>query len=193
MRRLPAILMFAAALSFAPYARAQEKPEAGGPGMGWQVANFVILAGILGYMIAKNAGTFFAARTGQIQRSLAEAATAKKQGEERVAEMERRIAKLADEIERMRATMRAEIAAEGERIRLETERHIHRIQEQAEQDIESMMKTARRDLKMYSAELALKLAEEQLKARITGDVENSFVSSFIADLRAKSGAGNIYN
>lgn len=202
MRRLTTCLVFLMALGFAPYARAQEttRPpenartqERGEPGMGWQIANFAILAGFLAYLISKNAPKFFQARTGQIQRALAEAAKAKQEGEERVAEMERRIASLADEIERMRAAMRQEMAAEGERIRLETERHLRRIQEQAEQDIESMIKTARRELRMYSAALALRLAEEQLQGRITSDVENSLVTSFVADLRTKAGAGNVYN
>ena len=197
-----ASLVFATALAFAPYTRAQEttRPaqnarteERAEPAMGWQIANFAILAGFLGYVIAKNAPKFFQARSEQIQRALSEAAKAKEEAEQRVAEMERRIASLAAEIERMRAGMRQEMAAEGERIRLDTERHIHRIQQQAEQEIESMIKRARRELQMYSAELALRMAEEQLTSRITSDVENNLVNSFIADLRTKAGAGNIYN
>ena len=197
-----ALFVFAITLVFATYAGAQETtrpPEStrteehGEPALGWQIANFAILAGLLAYVIAKNAPPFFRARSADIQRALAEAAKAKKEAEERVAEMERRIAGLASEIERMRAGMRQEMAAEGERIRRETERHIHRIQQQAEQEIESIIKKARRELKMYSAELALRIAEEQLKGRITSDDENNLVSSFVADLRGRPGAGNIYN
>ena len=196
MRRFTASLLFAAALAFTPFVHAQENArteERGEPGIGWQIANFVILAGFLGYIISKNAPKFFQARTEQIQQALLEAAKAKREAEERVAEMERRIARLGGEIERMKTSMRQEMAAEGERIRVETERRMRRIQEQAEQEVESMIKRARRELKMYSAELALRMAEEQLKGRITSEVENSLVTSFIADLGTKAGGGNIYN
>jgi F-type H+-transporting ATPase subunit b len=192
MRRLIACLVFAAALALSQEAT-KGTPEAAEPGMGWQLANFAILAVFLGYMIAKNAPKFFQARSEQIERELAEAAKAKREGEERVAEMERRIARLADEIERMRTNMRTEIAAEGERIRTETERHIRRIRAQSEQEIENMIKSARRELQKYSAELALKMAGEQLQGRITRDVENNLVTSFINELRTKTGHGNVYN
>jgi F0F1-type ATP synthase membrane subunit b/b' len=101
--------------------------------------------------------------------------------------MERRIVGLGSEIERMRADMRREMAAEGERIRHETERHLRRIQQQAEQEIDMMGKAARRQLQVYAADLALKSAQEQLPGRVTKDVENRLVSSFIHDLT--DGAG----
>jgi len=148
----------------------------------WDVVNFVILVGILGYMIKKNGGPYLQTRSVEIQRGMVEAATAKRAADERVAGMERRIAKLGDDIGRMRAQIRQEMAVEGERIHMETEHHIRKINEQAEQEIESLTKTALRKLKMYSAELALKSAEEQLKSRIDRDVENKLVTSFIDDL-----------
>lgn len=194
------LLVLGLALAFAPCPRAQEppktqessQPEEKKPAIGWNIANFAILIGFIAYMVRKHGGDFFVKRTAQIQAALNEAAQAKQESEQRVAEMERRIAGLSAEIERMRAEVRSEMAAEGERIRLETERHIRRIEEEATQEIETMIKVARRELKMYSAELAIKLAEEQLAGRVTKDVENNLVSSFIADLRTRNG-GNNYN
>ena len=179
-----------------PLCRAQEptKPaetgkteESSEPAMGWQIANFVLLAGFLAYMISKNAGKFFDARNEQIQRSLKDAASAKRDAEQRVTDMERRIASLAGEIDTMRENMGREMSAEAKRIEAETERHVRRIQEEAQQEIENMVKAARRELKTYSAELAIKLAEDQLRGRITRDVENRLVSSFVADLGIKAG------
>lgn len=195
VRFFPILLLFTAGVAFSSYA--QETPQPGEPagkeetrepGIGWNIVNFVILVGILGYLVKKNAGPFFRSRTENLDRALTEGERARREGEARVAEMERRIAGLGTEIERLRTHMRQELAAEGERIRLETERHINRIQEQAAQEVESMYKTARRQLKLYSAELAIRSAEEQLKGRITRDVENNLVNSFINDLRA-SGDG----
>ena len=186
-----AMLAFATGLAFAPVARAQESAKSSegqaedshDKWFWWNVVNFVILVGILGYMVKKNGGPYLMKRGEEIQRGMTEAATAQRAADERVAGMERRIAKLGDEIDHMRAKIRQEMAAEGERIHMETEHHIRRINEQAEQEIQSLTKAALRKLRIYSAELALKSAEEQLKSRVDRNVENNLVSSFIDDLR----------
>ncbi len=187
--------------SFAPAALAQavaETPAAQAghtgqhtdPWIWWKLANLVILVGVLWYLLAKPAANFFRSRTEQIQQGITDAAKARNEGEERVAEMERRMDGLGEEIERLRLRLRQEMAAEGERIRRETERHLRKIQADAEQEIDLMTKAARRDLKTYSAELALQSAEQQLKARMTNDVENTLVNSFVDDLRARAADRN---
>jgi len=192
MRFLLALLVLGVALFYTtPCARAQERSSAqteeqGDPWIWWKIVNFAILVGVLGYLMRKPAAEFFKNRTEEIERGITEGEKAKREGEQRVAEVERRLAGLGAEIERLRANMRQEMAAEGERIRLETERHIHRIEEQATQEIESMLKAARRELKLYAADLAVKSAEEQLKGRVTRDVENTLVNSFVDQLRTRS-------
>jgi F-type H+-transporting ATPase subunit b len=192
MRRLgllAAFLIFSAGLIFAqePHEGVQfEQHTTKDPWFWWKLANFAILAGLAGYMIKKRGGGFFERRTETIQSSMKEAEKARREAEQRVSEMERRIANLGAEIESLRTTVRHEMAAEGERIRHETERHINRIQTQAEQEIESMTKRARRELKMYAAGLALESAERQLKSRVTKDVEDRLVASFIDGMRSRS-------
>ena len=156
------------------------------PWFWWKFANFVILVGLLAFMIRKKGGGFFENRTRQIQASMREAEQANRDAQERIVLMERRLAGLGDEIENIRTNMRHEMAAEGERIRVETERHINRIQAQAEQEIESMTKRARRELKMYAAGLALESAEQQLKTRISNDIDGRLVSSFTESMRTRS-------
>jgi F-type H+-transporting ATPase subunit b len=188
-RLFATLLVLGVALSYTtPCVHAQERAqteERGDPWIWWKLVNFVILVGVLGYLMRKPAAEFFNSRTRDIELGISEGEKAKREGERRVAEVERRVAGLGSEIERLRANIKQEMAAEGERIRIETERHINRIEEQASQEIDSMLKTARRELKLYAAELAVKSAEEQLKGRVTRDVENTLVSSFIDQLRAK--------
>ena len=193
MRRwlLPVALLLCASATLPALAQTETKPETaaeskGDPWLVWKAANFVILVGLLGYMIKKRGGAFFENRTRQIQASMREAEQANREAQERIVLMERRLAGLGDEIEKLRSNMRHEMAAEGERIRLETERHIHRIQAQAEQEIESMTKRARRELKMYAAGLALESAEQQLTSRISNDIDGRLVSSFSDSLRSRS-------
>ena len=199
MRRLrlcAALLICTAALAFVEPLNAQEPAknsetaqtvERGqDPWLWWKLANLVILVGLLGYLIKKRGRGFFDRRTEQIQSAIQEADKARREADQRVAEMERRIAGLGDEIERMRTTMRQEMAAEGERIRLETEHRIKRLQEQAEQEIESVTKRARRELKLYAAGLALESAEQQLKGRMSKDLGDRLLASFIDGLRRRS-------
>src|SRR6185503_13269003 len=78
-----------------------EKKE--GPSELWKWANFALLAGGLGYLIGKNAGPFFAARTQQIKKDMLESAAARKEAEARAAEVDRRLASIESEIASLRA------------------------------------------------------------------------------------------
>jgi len=149
----------------------------------WKLANFILLAGGLGYLIYKKGGAFFRARSEQIRKGIAEAARFKEEAEARYADIEQRLAGLTAEIEHLRKTAREESAAEGERVRLETERNLKKIQAQAEQEIASASKAARQDLRAYSAELAIRLAEQRIRARMTAEIEDQLVASTIAELQ----------
>jgi F-type H+-transporting ATPase subunit b len=154
----------------------------------WKWANFAILAGVLGYLAAKNAGPFFASRSAEIQKGIKEAALVKAEAEARAAEIEARIANLAAEIEVIRKNSREEISAEGARISAETAQTISKIQAQAEQDIASAAKTASLDLKAQAAELAIGIAEQQIRARLTQETQDGLVDAFVHDLKRESKA-----
>src|SRR5579864_1229816 len=121
---LRAILAILAGLVFASCVLAQEArqtPETKegdqrDPWIAWKWANFLILAGGLGYLISKHAPPFFAQRSREIEESLLDAAKAKQDAEARAASIERRLAGLEREIESLQQAARAETAAEGEQI-----------------------------------------------------------------------------
>ena len=89
---------------------------------------------------------------------------------------------LGGDIEKFRTESAKEMAQEGERIRMETVAQIQRIGDQAAMEIESAGKLARRELRQYSSELALKLAEERLRAKLDGPADAALVDGFVADL-----------
>lgn len=160
-----------------------------GPSIGWKWANFVLLGAALGYLIGKNAPAFFRSRTDDIQRGMAEAARIKKDADARVAEVERRLASLENEIAALRSSARDEMAAEIERMREETTRQLARIKEQAEQEMSSALKAARLELKKYSAELAVSLAEQKVRSRLTPAIDDSLVDTFVDQLRRQGQPG----
>ncbi len=151
----------------------------------WKWVNFVILAAILGYMISKRAGAFFGGRTQEIQQGIREASRLRQEAEARAEEIARRLAGLPAEIEQLRRAAQEELAAEGERLRRETEAALAKIREQGEQEIASIASAARQELKAYSAELAVKLAEEKLRAWLTPERDAELVGAFLHDLEKR--------
>jgi F-type H+-transporting ATPase subunit b len=148
----------------------------------WKWANFAILAGALGYMIKKNAGPFFSARTQQIKKDMLESQEARRQAEARAAEVDRRLAALESEIAALKAESQMEANNETERLARQTTAEMAKIQAHAEQEIVSAGKAARTELKRYSAELAVALAEQRLRARMTPDTQEALVRGFVRDL-----------
>jgi F-type H+-transporting ATPase subunit b len=166
---------------------AKHEGEHGGGGEhggmeGWKWANFAILAIGLGYLINKNAGPFFAARSQQISQDMVASQEARRQAEARAAEVDRRLAALDSEIAALRAESQREIQAESERWSRQTASEIAKIKTNAEQEIASAGKAARTELKRYSAELAVGLAEQRLRARMTAETQQALVRGFVRDL-----------
>ena len=179
-----AALLVAASLTAAEKARGSEGES--DRLLLWKVANFVLLAGALGYVIYKKGGPFFAARTESVRRDLEDAARANREAQERYAAVERRLANLGAEIENLKTQARAESGAEGERMRAESERAFLKIRLQMEQDIASAAKAARQELRVYAAELAVGLAERRIRERLTPDSESALLGAMLKDLDRRS-------
>jgi F-type H+-transporting ATPase subunit b len=181
------------ALAAAPGILAQEpqnesKPESsqqGDPWLWWKWANFLILAGGIGYLVRKYAGPFYRGQSESIQRGIAEATQARKDAEARAASIDRRMAGIEKEIEELRVQSRAEMEAEGKRLREDAERQASRLQEDSVQEIELMTRAAILELKRYSADLALDLAEQRIRTRVTPDTRKRLANGFIRDLDRK--------
>jgi F-type H+-transporting ATPase subunit b len=202
MRRAGLLTLVLAIATFLPAAVAQEShepPKAGEPaeaghsgeaehgGMElWKWANFLILAGGLGYLVAKNAGPFFATRSSQIRKDMIEAQEEKRDADARAAEVDRRLAALGNDIAALRADSEREAQAETERLARHAAAEIAKIQANAEQEIASAGKAARTELKRYSAELAINLAEQRLRGRMTPELQQALVRGFVRDLEPHS-------
>ena len=154
----------------------------------WKFANFVILVGGLGYLLAKNAGPFFRARTASIQQGITEAAQVKAEAEARAKEIETRVTHLSADVHTMKQQSREEMAAENARLQAETERQLAKIHSQAQAEIASAAKLASAELQAFSAQLALELAETQIQARMNPELQHALADAFVQDLRSKPGA-----
>jgi F0F1-type ATP synthase membrane subunit b/b' len=197
MKKL-ATLLLAGAIAItaaSAIARAQEKqPEdaaerAAEPGAGehgelegWKWANFAVLAAGLGYLAKKHGGPFFDARSQQIRKDLTDAEFTRKEAQERADAVMRRIANLESEIAALRQQSKTEAEAEATRIAQHTEAEIAKIRAHTESEIASAGKAARTDLKRYSAQLAVKLAEQKVRSRMNPQSQEALVRGFVHDL-----------
>jgi F-type H+-transporting ATPase subunit b len=145
-------------------------------------ANFALLAIGLGFLLGKMLPKNFAERTAAIQKDITEAQAVKRDAEARAAKVEAQVKSLGADIEKFRTESAQEMAHEGERIRQETAAQIQRIGDHAAMEIESAGKVARRELRAYSSELALKLAEERLRAKLDAPTDAALVDGLVADL-----------
>lgn len=149
----------------------------------WKWANFVILAGFLGYLLNKQLPPLFKSRTADIQKDITEAQQQKQAAEKRAAEMDARLSTLGAQIEKFRAESKIEMGQESARIRQETAKQIEKLQKQAEQEIESAGNLASRELSAYAAKLALDLAEQRIRTRLDAGTEAGLVDDFMKDLQ----------
>lgn len=153
-----------------------------GPEIPWGWANFILLAAGLGYLIKKNAGPYFAQRSLEIRKGLAEAEAARTDSEARVAEVDRRLANLETEIAELRGNAAQEAEADAQRVRRESAAEMAKIQLRVKEDIASAAKSATLELRRYAAELALALAEQKIAARLSPETQDRLVGSFVATI-----------
>ena len=152
----------------------------------WAWANFAILAGALGYLIAKHGGPWFASRSAAIRRGIAEAEEIRKQAEAKAAEVDRKLAGLQSEVDSLRKAAHSEQAAEGERIRQRTAADLTRLREHEASEIVAAGKAARLELKRYAAQLAIDLAEQKIRRQMTPEVQVALIEGFTLGLREPS-------
>jgi F-type H+-transporting ATPase subunit b len=194
MKKLFATLALAFTLTLAPAiaqeqgGSAQTAEQTGNsgaekPGLAiWQWINFAILVGILGWLAAKHGGPFFAGRATGIAEGLAAGEKAKADAEARARSVEARLANLKNEIAEMRSKAREEREREADRIRRDTEAEIARIRVHGEQELESAGKQARLDVQRFAAKLAIDLAEQKIRSRMSSETQGALFDGFLRDL-----------
>ena len=179
--------------AFACCAMAQEtQPAAAEPSVGWAWLNFLILAFGLGYLMKKYLPPLFQKQSAGIQAAIRDAAKVKEEAAAYAAGIEARFTNIEKEIEALKVRARADMAAEGDRIQRETERHLDRIREQTAQEVELLTRSAKDELRRYSAGLAIGLAEQRIRSRMTPATQEQLAEGFLRNL-SERGAQQVAN
>ena len=149
--------------------------------------NFGVIAGAVIWLSRSRLPGVFRNRTISIQKAMEEAQRASEEANRRLAEIEARLSKLDIEIGEMRAAAEKDAAAEETRIKAAAEEDARKIVESAEQEIATAAKAARRDLKAYAADLAVSLAQRQI--RVDADTDQALVRTFADQLGSTGSNG----
>jgi F-type H+-transporting ATPase subunit b len=184
MKRIAALIL-GLGLCLAPLVLAEEEKKGSAePNAGWEWANFVVLAGLLGYFAVKYGGPFFNSRAAEIRKGIDEAEKIKADSTARIAAINSKLGRLDAEIATMRESAAAERRAAEQRLKDEMQREIERIRTHNEAEIEAAGKSERIALQRYAAQLALELAETKVRARMNPNTEDALVQAFIHGLSA---------
>jgi F-type H+-transporting ATPase subunit b len=142
--------------------------------------NFLVIAGILLWAGRKALPGMLRDRTAAIQKAMQEAQMASEEARRKLADIESRLVKLDVEIGMMRDAAEKEGAAEEARIQAAAQEDARKIVASAEQEIAAAAKAARRQLTAHAADLAVSLAQKQI--RVDAATDQALVRSFSGQL-----------
>jgi F-type H+-transporting ATPase subunit b len=142
----------------------------------FEVANFAILAILMGLFLAKALPKTVRGRNATIQKDLVDARTATEEANSRLSGVEARLAKLDGEIAAMKSQADKDSALDEQRIRANVEEEKQKILASAEQEIAAATIHAQRQIQKYAAELAIEQAAKKLV--ITAETDRLLIQNF---------------
>jgi F-type H+-transporting ATPase subunit b len=154
-------------------------------GFGWRAFNFIVLAGLLYWLMAGKVKDFFGSRQNDVKTTLQGLAVAKEEAEKKFAEYNARLDKATEEIEAMAEMIRRQGLAEKERIIADAERAAEKMKDDARKRMDHEMKMARQDLRNEAVRLSVEMAQEILKQNITATDHAALVGDYIDKVVSK--------
>jgi F-type H+-transporting ATPase subunit b len=191
MKRALAVLLLLA-LAALPALAAEGGDDHGGDTLTtiFKWINFLTVFGALGWLLRKPMREFFSGQRAAIHAAINEGKLARQQAEQRVAEIEKKLANLGQEVEALRREASEHAAAEQVRIREAARAEAERILATAQAEIESTTRAARLELRAYAARLAVNLAEQRIRQRLTADVHAVLIDNFVRGLGPPQAGGS---
>jgi len=148
------------------------------------VGNFVVLALLVGWFLAKALPKTFRNRNAAIQKQLVEARAASEEASSRLNSVEARLGKLDEQIAAMRQQAEKDAALEEQRLKASVEDEKKKILSTAEQEIAAATAQARRQIQQYAADLAIDQAAKKLV--VTAETDRLLVQDFARRLVGES-------
>lgn len=153
----------------------------------WPVVNFLVLVAVMVFMFKKmDVKGYFRKRTELIEQTLREAREAKELAQKALAEVEERLkvkdAEIADIVASARQSgekEKAVLVEEGDRLKA-------KILEQAKTNIDFELKQAREAIKQEAVAIAMELAEEKIREKLTKEDQVKLLEESISKIEGKN-------
>ena len=156
-------------------------------GLLWPTVNFLILVGGLWWFLKEPFVSYLRDRHSTIRKELVEAANVKAGAAAQLAEIDAKLRALPGEIEALRTRGAEEIAAEEQRIAAMAVAERERLLEQTRREIELQLRLAKRELVEHTADLAVKLASDQLPQQISPEDHERLVRRYLDQAKINPG------
>ena len=145
----------------------------------WRAMNFLLLVGVLFFLLRKPVAQGLEARRQGIKDQLADLERQKQEAEKELATYQEKMARLDDEVKKIVA----EYVQEGEALKAKiiegAQVAAERLQEQAKKNIEHEFQKAREELKAEMAEQAVAMAEELIQKNINDDDQKVIIDEYL--------------
>jgi F-type H+-transporting ATPase subunit b len=150
----------------------------------WRVINLLVFVIFLFYILRSKVriGQVFNNRAASIVKELEQAKRDKQESQQRLAELEARLARLDQEVADIRSEAERESADEAERIHQTAAADAEKIKQTAQREIEGAMKAAKGELRAFVADQSVALAEGMIRREIRTEDNTRMVNKFIDDL-----------
>lgn len=151
--------------------------------MAFHALNLAILVGIIGWFARKPIRDAIARRSVAIKKDMDEINALRRQAQDRYAEIETRLQGYDRKLAEMKGDAEKEAAAEAREIAARAERDAQQIQQAAERTIRDETLRARHALRKDAVELAVRIAEEQLRHQITEADQRRLAADFLGTVK----------
>ena len=153
----------------------------------FEVTNFLLLAVLVAWFLARLLPKTFRARTSAIQKHLVDARVATEEATARMNSVESRLSRLDEQIAAMREQAERDWGAEEKRVKAAVEEEKQKILAAAEQEISTAMTMARRQIQQFAADLAIDQAAKKLV--VSADTDRLLVQGFARRLGGEDERG----
>jgi F-type H+-transporting ATPase subunit b len=145
----------------------------------WRAVNFLILAGVIYWLLAKKVKAFFAGRHEGIRTALAQAETAREEAEKKFREYAAKLNKATSEIDEITRMIQTQGLAEKERIIEDARKAAEKMKEDTLARMEQEFNKASQELRIEAVRLSTQMAGELLRKNIKADDHEALVKDYI--------------
>lgn len=183
-RRLGALLVAAAVVSFAAPAIAASAD--GFPWANWaaSLVNVAIFLGILVYFAGPKVQQFFRDRTTTLTADINEAKKLRAEAQEKLAEYQARLDSLDSERQELLDDYHKQGEREKDRLVADAKRQVEKMRADAELMIQQEVRKAVASIERQAVDIAVGMSEKALRTKLDASTQNVLVSEYVDDLKS---------